>query len=360
MKTLWQRTWRIGLCVLLLTWVFHSIFVNEARLHRGEAEFNKLPRLEQWLEGWTIGPGELGRSLLKVHVTHFAISLLFMGSTLILGVVRWRFALRAQELNVEWSRTFQVSFVAHFFNSVLLGSNGGDLIKAWYAARDSQHKKTEAVLTVFVDRLIGLWAMLLFACTMMFLNGKLLAGSVWIRSISVFVVIMTLLGSVVLAMAFWGGLTRQWAGARIWLRKFPKGQTIEHALDSCRMFGRSRYFVAKSLAVSMVLNAACVGQFVVLAQGMGITVPATVMFVAVPIVICISALPIAPNGLGLRENIFVQMFAAINVDSTDALSLSLLAYAGSLSWSLVGGLIYLTMKDRQKMTQMNLEPTQGA
>ena len=43
--------------------------------------------------------------------------------------------------------------------ATLLGSTGGDLLKAYYAARESHHKKTEAVVTVFVDRLIGLFSM---------------------------------------------------------------------------------------------------------------------------------------------------------------------------------------------------------
>ena len=109
----------------------------------------------------------------------------------------------------------------------------------------------------------------------------------------------------------------------------------------------------------MLMNAACVVQFIVLAQGMNISVDPMVMFVAVPIVICISALPISPNGLGVRENLFVQMLAipAIDIDPTAALSLSLLAYAGSLLWSLVGGLVYLTMKDRRDIAQMNLPDT---
>ena len=47
---------------------------------------------------------------------------------------------------------------------------GGDLMKAYYAARETHHKKTEAVTAVFVDRLVGLWAMLLFAGAMMLLN----------------------------------------------------------------------------------------------------------------------------------------------------------------------------------------------
>lgn len=365
MNKLWQKTWRIGLCVLLLAWVFHSIFVNEAReKHKaleseGATAFDELPRTEQWRQGWTIGPGELGRTLAKVPPGHFAISLLFMGSTLFLGVVRWRFALQAQGLNVSWRRITQISFAAHFFNSVLLGSNGGDLMKAWYAVREAQNKKTNAVLTVVVDRLIGLWAMLLFACGMMLFNTELIARDSWIRPLAGAVVLMMLAGTVVLGTAFWGGVSRRWSGARAWLRRLPKGEWIERTLDSCKLFGQSSGFVMKSLAVSMLLNAACVAQFIVLARGMNIPVSATVMFVAVPIVICISALPISPNGLGVRENLFVQMLHVIGVDPTAALSLSLLAYAGSLFWSLVGGLVYLTMKDRQDLAQINLEQSRS-
>lgn len=345
--------------MILLAWVFHSIFVNEARLKEGEEEFNKLPRTEQWRRGWTTGPGELARTLGKVSPSHFALSLVFMGSTLLLGVVRWRLALQAQGLNVSWKRTAQISFTAHFFNSVLLGSNGGDLMKAWYAARDAQNKKTGAVLTVVVDRLIGLWAMLLFACAMMLFNRDLLSADSWARPLAWAVIAMMLAGSVILGMAFWGGVSRRWSGARVWLRRLPKGQWLENTLDSCRLFGQSRFFVAKSLAISMLLNAACVAQFIVLAQGMNISVAPRMMFFAVPIILCISAVPITPNSLGIRENLFVQMLAipAIHIDATEALSLSLLAYAGSLLWSLVGGLVYLTMKDRRDIAQMNLPDT---
>ena len=94
-------------------------------------------------------------------------SLLLVGLALCLGVVRWRIVLKAQGLDLSLARATRISFVAQFFNSFLLGSTGGDLIKAYYAARETHHRKTEAVTTVFVDRLVGLWAMLLFAGMMM-------------------------------------------------------------------------------------------------------------------------------------------------------------------------------------------------
>jgi hypothetical protein len=64
--------------------------------------------------------------------------------------------------------------IAHFFNSFLLGSVGGDVLKAYYVARETHHKKTEAIITVVVDRIIGLFSMLILACIMMLLNTELL------------------------------------------------------------------------------------------------------------------------------------------------------------------------------------------
>src|SRR4030095_2470650 len=112
------------------------------------------------------------------------VSLLLIAVTLFLGIVRWRMVLEVQGLQLPFRRATEISLVAHFFNSFLLGSTGGDLMKAYYAARETHHKKTEAVGTVFVDRLVGLWAMLLFAGLMMLANLELLFDHRRLRLIS--------------------------------------------------------------------------------------------------------------------------------------------------------------------------------
>jgi hypothetical protein len=353
-KKFWQTSGRLLVCVLLLLWIFHSIFVNEAREQRGAAEFRKLPRIEQWRQGWSVGPGQLARKLAAVRPAYFAASVLVMGLTLVLGMARWRLALRVQALRLPWGRALEISLVAHFFNSFLLGSTGGDLMKAYYAARETHHKKTEAVLSVLVDRVVGLWAMLLFACLMMPFNRELLAAHGWLRTPALLILAMMLGGSAFLFIAFWGGVSKGWSGARGWLRRLPKGDWLERLLDSCRLYGHNTGYVPKALAISMLLNGVCVLQFVILARGMNLDIPAVALGFIVPTVICIAALPITPSGLGVRENLFVQMLATemLHVPPTLALSLSLLAYAGSLFWSLVGGLVYLTLKRRHHLQEV--------
>jgi glycosyltransferase 2 family protein len=358
-KRAWKIGWRVLVCIVLLGWIFHAIFLNEAKALARQRGINwdNLPRAEQWQQAWTHGPHELWAQVTLIHKGALVASLGLMAMTIVLGVVRWRMVLRVHDFNLPWSRAAEISLVAHFFNSFLLGSTGGDLMKAYYAARETHHKKAEAVLTVFADRLIGLWAMLLFAGVMMLPNLNLIGAHPGLRAVCVVVVGMIAACTIIALLAFRGGVSKGWTGARDWLRRLPKGDHINRLLESCRQFGRQPLFLTRTLGVSMALNAFCVFQLLVLCWGLQIKVPALAMFLIVPIIICISAVPITPAGLGVRENLFVFLLASpiLKVPATLALALSLLAYAGSLFWSIIGGFVYVAFKEKHHLTEAELE-----
>ena len=352
----WSIAWRLGVCGLLMFWIFHAIFTEEGRqvLSRQGIAWETLSRGQQWESAWSHGPQELWRVLCLVEPWALLASFGCMGLTILLGVFRWRRVLGVQGLELPLGRTAEISLVAHFFNSFLLGSTGGDLMKAYYAARETHHLKTEAVVTVVADRLIGLFSMLLFACLMTVPNFVLLATHRRLGAITWFILLMLLGCGTLMSLAFWGGLSRRWPRARSWLRGLPKGDWLERSLDSCRRFGKQPAFLGETLAISMALNVASVLQVTFLNWGLGLNISPLVLFAIVPMIICISALPITPNGLGVRENLYVWILATpgIGVPATQALSLSLLAYAGSLLWSLVGGLVYASLKESHHLREI--------
>ena len=359
-RKIWNVTWRLAVCAALLAWIFHAIFTNEARGIHGVG-WDALSRSERWESAWRVGPSQLWQTIKNVSPGAFVVSLACMGGTILLGVWRWRLVIGVQGLTVPFGRALEISLVAHFFNSFLLGSTGGDLMKAYYAARETHHKKTEAVVTVFADRLIGLWSMLLFAGLFMTLNAGLLLHHEALRAISGLVLLMLVACSGMAALAFWGGVSRRFGGARGWLRKLPKGEWLERSLESCRQFGQAPGFLRQAMGYSMALNALCVLQFWALSMGLGLQIPLRALFFIVPVVICISALPVTPSGLGVRENLFVLMLTVpeIQVTQTSALSLSLLAYAGSLFWSVVGGIVYLSQRERRHLDEVAAEANQS-
>ena len=112
-RKIWSTGWRLAVGGVLLIWIFHSIFVNEAREQskpprtalrdRGQpidfAKWQQLPRTEQWRLGWAYGPPALGQTLRSVRPGALGISFLLMGATLAIGMARWRMVRRSGRLS---------------------------------------------------------------------------------------------------------------------------------------------------------------------------------------------------------------------------------------------------------------------
>src|SRR5205814_3439056 len=98
------------------------------------------------------------RSLLIAAVFVFPIVFLITS-------FRWWLLLRALEIPMTLARTFVINMVGAFYNTFMPGSTGGDLLKAYYASKHTDHR-TRAVLSVIIDRVIGLVALIIMGGVM--------------------------------------------------------------------------------------------------------------------------------------------------------------------------------------------------
>ena len=350
-----RLTLKLAVCLVLVAWILHVIFAGEAEMQLGK-DWGALSFAKQLRESWTIGPTGLWKTISGVSLGWLLTSFVFMGTTIFIGVIRWRTVLAVQGLYLPLGRAAGISLVAHFFNSFLLGSTGGDLLKAYYVAAETNHKKAEAVTTVVVDRLLGLFAMLLFVSLMALANWSVVMSQQRFMAVMLVVLGMLFVSGLVVVLSFWAGPT----GARLkfeaLLAKLPKGDVLVRCIEACHAFGENPGFLPRVLGWSMLLSLACVLQIVALGHGLGLPMGEhfRVLLLIVPAIICISALPITPSGIGVRENLYVWLLSAtaIGIEAKTALSLSLLAFAGSLLWSLIGGATYLAFRSRHSLDQI--------
>ncbi len=75
---------------------------------------------------------------------------------------RWWLLLRTQGIRINIWAAIRLHFLGLFYNNAMPGSVGGDLIRAWYVTKHTE-KKFEAVLSIFVDRFVGLLSSLIMA-----------------------------------------------------------------------------------------------------------------------------------------------------------------------------------------------------
>ena len=86
--------------------------------------------------------------------------------------VRWYVLVRALELPFTLRNAVRLGMVGTFYNTFLPGAIGGDLIKAFFIAKDQPGRRAAAVSTVVADRALGLFGLLVF--------GGFVGGGVWV------------------------------------------------------------------------------------------------------------------------------------------------------------------------------------
>src|SRR3989338_9281469 len=94
---------------------------------------------------------------------HLLVAFFFLTLSLFLCTARWYLLVKPQGLNLSFGKLLSLSMIGAFFNTFMPGSVGGDLIKAWYVAGQEPDKRTRAIFTVLVDRVLGLSVIFCYA-----------------------------------------------------------------------------------------------------------------------------------------------------------------------------------------------------
>ena len=85
-----------------------------------------------------------------------------MLATIPVAALRWHILLRSQGLALHLWHTMRIVAMGAFFATFLPGSAGGDLVRGVYIYQASHGRRTSALLSIFIDRLIGLTAFVIF------------------------------------------------------------------------------------------------------------------------------------------------------------------------------------------------------
>ena len=92
------------------------------------------------------------------------------------------------------------------------------------------------------------------------------------------------------------------------------------------------------------------------AQALGIAVAPGDLFVVVPLIATVAALPISIGGLGVREWAGVLLLAPFGITESAAVAIEVMAYFIGVATSLVGGLIFLSGREVRPSEVESLDP----
>jgi uncharacterized protein (TIRG00374 family) len=238
---------------------------------------------------------------------------------------------------------------SYFFNTVIPGNVGGDVVKALYVARDAPSaKRTTILLLVFVERLLGLSALILMAAVVTLVRAPALLADPLLRP---FAATVAALGA---AIVVFGGLALvlvRRVGAR--LERLVSGPSklsklLYQLVASMRLLSQGPRRLAIALGVSMVYHGFNLLFFTVLTHViLHKDVPFASIATVFPLGLLTMALPISPSGLGVGHVAFKRLFEAIGLaGGATVFNVYLL---GQITLCLFGVFPFLSLKRRGEL-----------
>jgi len=251
--------------------------------------------------------------------------LLITGTSICLGAVmltiyRWYLLVRALDLPFRVRDAFRLGFLGFLLNFISVGSVGGDLFKAVFIAREHPGRRAQAVATVVVDRLIGLYALFLVASGGILISGILLNTEIDGRIVkaSWATLAITLAGAVVFGLMAIPGFSQGRVAQQ--LERVPKiGSTIQSLIEAAGMYRKRPAVLAIAMFLSIIVHALFTVCIFLIACGLPGAHPTFLEhFIVVPMSVLTGTLPLPGGGLGAFE--VVMKFYYQNISASGGVS----------------------------------------
>ena len=295
--------------------------------------------------------------------------------SLLITFVRWFLLVRAQNLPFTLTNALRLGMVGNYFNTLLPGSVGGDVVKAAFLARE-QSRRAVAIATIILDRIIGLvgliWVVAVLG-SLFWITGTLdalterahVVGDQSRTDAMIFRLkgtAATALGIACCSFLFW-----------MWLQWLPDtwGERYATVLGRLRWGGSTLAEFWRALwmyrsrggVVGLALLMAMVGHlgFILVFYFAALTVltpaeipPWEAHFLLVPIGVAIQAGVPSPGGVGGGELIFGELYQLFGSASfSDGVLASLMFRVVSWALGLLGYLVYLRMRPALRLPVNN-------
>ena len=291
----------------------------------------------------------------KIHpLTFFSL----MGMVLLqAGVLalRWRIITRYTGHTLPLRDSVAGTLTSFFFSQGLPSSVGGDALRIWWLKRRDIPLR-DATLSVMLDRIIGLLALLIVCVlSLIILGSRTDQAAFALLSNLLAAAIVIGLGGALLFMVPRRTGASQWALSCA--ERSPKwlSAIIRLCVELRNGFiclGRNSRDLLKIsiLGISVHLITVFVGYWV--AADLSAQVSFTDCLAVIAPALLISYLPISIAGWGVREGTIVAAFALIGTPANEALLISLMIGASVLATSFIGGAIWMSggMRDAFKLT----------
>jgi len=266
---------------------------------------------------------------------YLLIALMLLPISYFITSRRWHMLLETVDIHIGQGRAFVLNMVGSFYNSFMPGSTGGDLIKAYYASRHTTHR-TRAVMSVILDRILGLLALIIL--------GGVMAATQWRIPTCRYVAIasgLIILATVIGLFVFYHPDLRRKTGLAWLLRRLPMQHQVHRAIETMEIYGRHPWISIVAIVMTFPVHMTTIISATFAGKAFGLPLHALYYWAVVPVITLVGAIPISPQGAGVMEYFAVELTRRQGVAVSQAFALVMAIRFCQIFWNLAAAIFVL-------------------
>lgn len=300
---------------------------------------------------WLVKKGALDMRVLSVFLHDGALLaadvVVFALASVVLASMRWRALLSLAGVEVAFGRAVHLQFVSLFFNVVIPGNVGGDVIKALYVAREEPAEKRPSLLLIaFVERLVGLAGLVSVALVVLVVRGAALWQNPSVRPL-VSSVLLLGAGFVVGPIVFVAAMRT--FGER--LEAMASGPSkiaglLKKIVAAFRLVSSRPSRLVQALVLSMGVHGTNMVLFAMMTRVVtGQDAPFAAIATVYPIGLLSLMLPVSAAGAGVGHVAFEKLFVAMGL--TRGADVFNVFFFGQIAPCVLGLFPYLVLRSKE-------------
>lgn len=274
--------------------------------------------------------GETFSTIAHADLIDLALSVVILMALIALGALRWKLVSDLQNPGLPLGRATVVMLIGWFFNQALPSTIGGDVVRGHLLWNDYLDK-TKFVSAIMIDRLIGLFVVVVFTTVFLSDIDETLGGGLPYIGLLVLVGVAYVCYAIAITSDL---LLARWTPFPA-LARFTAGfsKAFRAVITSPALF-------AKILAIGLIYQLAFLYSIFLVFESVDASVSFLEVLILMPAIQLISSIPVSYSGWGVREQSIVFAFGMAGLASSTAFAASVLmglmfivaGFPGAILW----------------------------
>lgn len=305
---------------------------------------------------WLVQDGKIDLSQLSLFLDQpklLAVNILYWVVVAVgFGSLRWHSLLRGVGISIKYLKVALFTLIGFFFNTAMPGAVGGDIIKAIYIIRsEGKNQKTPTLLTILLDRVVGLTGLFTIAFIGVLLNtglfeNPLLQGMAYL-TVGIFGALLLFFLAVFIPFG------KNDLVAQLLSKNIPGFSIVKKVYDSFCEYRKAPLNLAMAWFLSVLIQGSAILYMWYIATLLGMTsaIEFGVFMSLIPLGVLTTALPLAPGGMGVGHVAFDRILSLVGIEG--GANIFNIFFLGQMSLNLLGVFPYLLFKrpTSQEMTE---------